>query len=188
MSLKIRKAMRNDAATIARVHVETWRSAYAGSVPNRYLLELSSEVEAVRWQRRIGQARSRETTLVAEVPSPTSSLLVGFVSGGPARRHSPPAKAEVYTLYVLDDYQNLGIGRALLTGLLRDLLARGYNDAFLWVLADNPARFFYQAMGGQAAGQQEEAFAGAKLKEEAYIWPDLVSWLIEDASDGDGRV
>ncbi len=187
MTLKIRKAMCIDSAAIAQVHVETWRSAYAGLVPDRYLLELSTDIQAMRWQRSIGQARTRETTLVAELPRVTGNRIVGFGSGGPARGRHAPAKAEIYTLYVADDHQNRGVGRALLTGLMRDLRARGYRDAFLWVLAGNPARFFYQSMGGQLAGQQMDHFAGVQIAEEAYLWPDLHAWLAEEASDENGR-
>ncbi len=191
MTLKIRKAMRIDSAAIARVHVETWRTTYAGLVPDQYLMELTPQIETARWQRRIGQAGSRNVTLVAELPSlgalkPGGKEVVGFVSGGPARTRSAPARAEIYALYVHEDHQDQGIGRALLTAVLRDFLARGYRDAFLWVLAGNPSRFFYQAMGGQLAGRQSEAFAGAQLEEEAYLWPDLISWLAEEASDSSG--
>ncbi len=187
MSLRIRKAMRADSAAIAKVHVETWRSTYAGLVPDSYLLGLSTDVQEARWQKSIAEARSGESSLVAERPGGNGHEVVGFATGGPARKRGSPARAEIYTLYVLDDHQNQGIGRALLTGLLRDLLARGYRDAFLWVVAENPARFFYQAMGGTMTSRQQEAFAGALLNEEAYVWPDLVSWLTEEASDHEGQ-
>ncbi len=188
MTLRIRKAMRIDSAGIADVHVETWRTTYAGIVPDRYLLELTPEIQTERWQQIITQARSGETTLVAELSKVTGNEIVGFASGGPSRKRGSPARAEIYTLYVLSDYQNQGIGRALLTGLLRDLHTRGFRDAFLWVVARNPARFFYQAMGGQLLMQQQEPFAGVLLDEEAYAWPDLESWLTEEASNREGRV
>lgn len=187
MSLRIRKAMRADSAAIAKVHVESWRSTYAGLVPDRYLLDLSTDIQTARWQTIIAQARSGECTLVAESPTANGFEVVGFASGGPSRKRGSPARAEVYTLYVLDDFHNLGIGRALLTGLMRDLLARGHRDAFLWVVSENPARFFYQAMGGQLTSRQQEPFAGVTLDEEAYVWPDLVSWLTEEASDREKR-
>ena len=47
------------------------------------------------------------------------------------------------------------------------------------MLAANPSRFFYEAMGGQRAGERQESFAGTELEELAYGWPDLESWLKE---------
>jgi hypothetical protein len=39
-----------------------------------------------------------------------------------------------------------------------------------WVLADNPARFFYERMGGKRAGERDENLWGATLHEIAYGW------------------
>jgi hypothetical protein len=52
----------------------------------------------------------------------------------------------------------------------------------VWVLAANPARFFYEAMGGARAGERLEEFAGTQLEELAYGWPDLESWLAQTKS------
>jgi hypothetical protein len=45
--------------------------------------------------------------------------------------------------------------------------------AHLWVLADSPSRFFYQAMGGIRIGERDERLWGAAVHEVAYGWPDL---------------
>jgi hypothetical protein len=45
------------------------------------------------------------------------------------------------------------------------------------VLADNPARFFYERMGGQRVAERTESFAGQDLAQFAYAWPDLEAWL-----------
>jgi hypothetical protein len=47
----------------------------------------------------------------------------------------------------------------------------------IWVLSANPARFFYEAVGGSAVAERREAFAGTLLDETGYAWPDLDSWL-----------
>ena len=178
MSLRVRPAVPGDAEGIGAVHVETWRATYPGLVPDRYLLDLSPAIQAQRWRTMI-QRPSAGEILVAEDPV---AGVVGFGSSGPARYRRAPARAEIFTLYVDVDHQGRGLGRALLTALLRGLHRNGYPDAFLWVLAGNPARFFYEAMGGRHLGRQKEAFAGALLEEEAYCWPDLSEWLTEGSS------
>ena len=80
---------------------------------------------------------------------------------------------EVYTLYVQQDHQGRGIGRRLLKRSLRALLGRGYPSALVWVLASNPARFFYQSMAGQRVGSRTEALWGVLVDEAAYGWRDI---------------
>ena len=53
----------------------------------------------------------------------------------------------------------------------------GCSEAMIWVLSGNPARFFYEALGGVAVAERKEAFAGTLLEETAYGWPDLAAWL-----------
>ena len=64
-----------------------------------------------------------------------------------------------------------------MAALFESLLAQGHGAAALWVLSGNPSRYFYEAMGGQAAAARKEAFAGVLLDETAYAWPDLKGWL-----------
>ena len=103
--------------------------------------------------------------------------VIGFGSCGSSRSRGLPYRGEVYTLYVADDWQDRGIGRALIAGLFQDLEARGHSDALIWVLSANPSRFFYEAVGGSAVAERQEAFAGVQLDETGYAWPDLTAWL-----------
>ena len=163
-----------DASDIAEVHIETWRATYAGLIPDAYLVGQSKERREVSWRELIGRRR-RATTLVVELPE---RRVIGFGDCGPTRDRQLPYSGEVYTLYVLPDWQNQGIGRRLLTGLFEELAAKGAHSAFLWVLSRNPTRFFYEAMGGEPVAERQENFAGATLDETAYAWPDLNGWLI----------
>ena len=172
----VREARAEDAAGIAHVHVETWRAAYAGLVPDAYLVGMSEQGQALVWQRLLS-SRGRESVLVAEAATANGPRLVGFGSFGRARRGTLPYKGEIYTLYVAGDWQGRGIGRRLLGGMFRAMVRDGLPDAFLWVLSSNPSRFFYEAMGGDRAAIRQEAFAGTLLDETAYAWPDLAGWL-----------
>jgi hypothetical protein len=46
MEFEVRRAVSGDAASIARVHVESWRSTYAGIVPEAYLRSLDVDLRA----------------------------------------------------------------------------------------------------------------------------------------------
>jgi len=67
---------------------------------------------------------------------------------------------------------------------LAKLKAGGLNEALVWVLSDNPARFFYEAMGARRAAERQERFAGVRLEEAAYAWGDLAAWLAERTGEG----
>ncbi len=86
-----------------------------------------------------------------------------------------------YALYVAIDWQGKGLGRRLLGALFSQLQGAGVSDAYLWVLAGNPARFFYETMGGTRVAERRESFAGTLLAEIAYGWPDLSVWPARQA-------
>jgi ribosomal protein S18 acetylase RimI-like enzyme len=170
---RIRRARPGDARGIARVHVETWRSAYAGILPDRVIVQMSVDEKAAAWRQLIQRQDAVEAVIVAEIED---GGIVGFASCGPAGPESmADYDGEVHTLYVLPDWQEQGIGRALLCGCFRVLASAQMAAACLWVLADNPSRFFYQAMGGTRIGERDERLWGTSVHEIAYGWPDLSS-------------
>ena len=168
--IKIRKATARDAKAIAGVHVDTWRDTYAGIIPDRILLGMSHRRHSAAWSVECGKRRDRHTVMVAE---DSRAGVVGFGSGGRARYVNLPYDGEVHTLYVLTDYRGQGVGKRLLGGLFGALLESGSRSALIWVLADNPARFFYQAMGGTWVAVRTEKLWGTSLPAMAYGWRDL---------------
>lgn len=171
----LRPALPRDADAIARVHVETWQNTYAGLVPSDYLARMSVARSSPQWHRAAAKAEKGNDLMVVEV----GGEVVGFVSFGPTRSPELPYGGEVYALYVAVDWQGQGLGRRLLATAVEALAKEGHAGAVVWVLAANPARFFYEAMGGERAGERLESFAGTELEELAYGWPDLESWLAQ---------
>jgi ribosomal protein S18 acetylase RimI-like enzyme len=166
--ITVRKEVEGDAQRIAEIYVETWRTTYAGTLPDRVLVGMSSERQAMSWGRSIRQGG--ELIYVAE-DAKAGVIAVG--SGGANRTKSSVFTGEVYTLYVHPDHQNQGIGERLLRRLFQALLEAGMGSAVIWVLAPNPSRFFYERIGGKRVGDRHEELWGTTLKEIAYGWPDL---------------
>ncbi len=179
--VRIRVARPGDAEAIASVQVETWRAAYAGVLPDEVLVKMSRQRHAAVWSRTIARHGSGEIVLVAE---DAGAGIVGFGSCGRARGENLPYEGEVYTLYVLHDHQGEGIGKGLLGALFRRLLKGGIESALVWVLAENPARFFYETMGGQRIAERREKLWGVVLPEAAYGWADLGRALAPAAAAG----
>lgn len=164
----IRPARPSDAPVIADIYAETWRTSYAGMVPDHVLIELSPTRIAISWRRAI--KRGHDTILVAV---DDTQCVIGFGSAGPNRDKVSRFDGEIYTLYVRPDFQNRGAGRHLLHGLFQAIVERGYRHCELWVLAANPSRFFYHAVAGTKCGEKYERIWGADVLELAYGWEDI---------------
>ena len=54
--MKIRPATAGDAAALARVHVDSWRTTYRGIVPDEALAHLSYERREQLWANQLEQA------------------------------------------------------------------------------------------------------------------------------------
>lgn len=181
-TVRLRPAKPSDARAIARIHVETWRATYPGMVPDQTLIGMTVDGKAAGWRRALQRSGQREIVLVAEAGEegpgdrprgdPRGDV-VGFASAGPNRDGRLAFAGEVQTLYVLPDWQNQGIGRQLLQGCFARLADQGIGSAVIWVLAENPSRFFYERMGGKRAGERDERLWGALLHEIAYGWSVL---------------
>ena len=164
--VSIRAATAEDAAAIAHVHVESWRSTYAGIVPDAYLAGLDETLRVKLWQEWLSGGA---VVLVAE----RKGEVVGFAHAGKIREAVETADAELYSLYLLQNAQGRGIGRGLLRVMAAVLRVQGFTSMALWVLERNQARGFYETCGGRLAASKVIEIGGARLMEVAYWWPDL---------------
>ncbi len=166
----LRRGQPNDAAAIASVHVESWRTTYAGLLPDGYLVGMNVTRCAALWSDVLVNRPCSEAVFVIDA---VPCGVVGFCSCGRARRDWPRSLrngGEVYTLYVDPDHQGAGYGRALLERGLAHLREAGFLDGVVWVLDGNPARFFYQALGAHLVMERSARFAGAAIRELGYKW------------------
>ena len=143
-------------------------------LPADYLKRLSVDALERRFRRRL--LRDSEFTLVAEL----DRRLVGYCGAGWSQAPGVRGEGEIYTLYLLNEAQGVGLGRALLTGAVRVLAARGAQSLLIWVLRDNePARRFYERLGGRAQDVGGEWVGGGLVASVGYRWADLEGWLAE---------
>jgi len=167
--VRIREATPSDAAAIARVHIDTWRSAYGGIVSADYLAHLSDAESEGVWRGILADAVSSRCLIVAA----HDTGVVGFVLGGPRRMGPRQYTGELQGIYILAAFQRRGIGRQLTLAVARRLLALG-NTMIVWVLADNgTARHFYETLGGQPVATDQVEIGGTSLSYLAYGWSDL---------------
>ena len=164
----VRPAEIGDAAAIAAVHVETWRTAYRGLLPDDFLASLDQAGYGERWKRTLADGSGR--IFVAE----DQGRIVGFASGGRERASEDGFSGELYAIYVFEEAQGRGHGRRLVQAVVQALREKGLPDMIVWVLRDNqPARHFYEQLGGVYVRAQPITIGSTLLQEVSYGWKSL---------------
>ena len=188
--ITIRRARPADSIAIGAVHVSAWRSTYPGILPDGYLARLSVSRQAAYYDTAI---RGAGSVFVAAASGSDAALgggprIVGFATSGHARRGSEIngrrlAEGEIETIYVLDDWRELGLGRRLMRAAAAQLADIGCRSVFLWVLRDNPSRWFYQRLGGKPVADARIQFAGQMLIQTAFVWDPIDRLLAASRMD-----
>lgn len=176
--ITIRPARVADAAAIAAVHVAAWRSAYPGILPDAYLARLSVRRQAAGYEATIRAGQVVHVAVASGLdtaPPGGPARVVGFATGGPARGAMAAglADGEIETLYVLDDWRERGIGRRLMRATAASLSARGCGSALVWVLRDNPSKWFYARLAGKPAAEARITVGGVGVMQTAYVWSPI---------------
>jgi ribosomal protein S18 acetylase RimI-like enzyme len=132
-----------DARRVAEVHVQAWRAAYVGIVPDEYLASLSIEKRETMWRDAI--EKQLPELLVARVDGDVA----GWVAFDTSRdKDAAAGTGEIWALYVDPAHWSSGVGRELWSRARERLLERGFNAISLWVLAANARAIrFYEAAG-----------------------------------------
>ena len=143
MSVDVRRATVADAEAVALVHLHTWQAAYRHVFPPEELDALPLEPRIRGWTQGFADPEGD-----------------GFVAGDPIcgfaflrRSDEEPEVGELEAIYVDPSAWGTGAGPALLAAGEQALRERGFGEAILWVLEDNPrARHFYVSAGWEHDG------------------------------------
>lgn len=120
--MRIRTAFANDAAAIARVHVDSWLTTYSGLVSEKYLQSLSVERRKLMWDSILEQLPPDQTLIVAETEE---QGIVGFLHAGNSREPEMGYDYEIYAVYLSAEVQGRGLGRKLFGRMEAEMRARG---------------------------------------------------------------
>ncbi len=156
--VSVRRATRDDAASIAGIHVDAWRHNYRGWIAETTLAGLDVAARAAAWRSQLEAGAVVFAGTHADIHADThTDELLGWVSVGPFRqsesarpevRTLTPGWVELYGFYVAPRAQGQGVGSALWQAALAWCLDQGYREVGLWVIAGNaPAVRFYQRCG-----------------------------------------
>ncbi len=168
--MTIREAVPADAQGIARVHVESWRTTYPGIMPQEHLDALSVTDRERTWHEILrGDGPAPTMVYVAETDG---GEIVGFVAGGAEKAGDADFRGEISGLYLLQSQQGRGLGRRLVQTFARRLSQDGYQTLLIWVNVHNPARRFYEALGGVLARTGQREIKGVTYDDSGYGWDE----------------
>jgi RimJ/RimL family protein N-acetyltransferase len=163
----VRLATTADAEAIAVVHVDSWRAAYRGIVPDSVLDRLSVERRAAVWRETIKRPGDERVWVVER-----DRRVIGFAATSPARDDDVAAgTGEVAAIYLDPAAWSTGLGRQLFGAAVDDLGRRKFGPLVLWVLtANRRARRFYEAAGWRPDGTTRMLdFDGTPIEEIRYV-------------------
>ena len=179
--LTLREGTEHDAAAIAQLHADSWRSAYRGMLSDEYLDNRVHLERAALWQQRFSeQAEKPFFVILAE----TENELAGFACVFPVEH--PTYGAFLDNLHVVPQRTGQGIGRRLLSAVAERLLTdEGRGGLYLWVIERNArARQFYAKAGALEVECTELSMPdGSRLNEVRCYWPHSARLLETDTAE-----
>lgn len=123
-------------------------------------------------ERLEGDEHARELLVVATL----DGEVVGFVHAGAARERRGDYDGELYALCVRPEHRKRGIGRALVTRAAEGLVGARLYSMAVWVPIENPARRFFERLGGERFAMRNTGTDEAPSIEIGYGWRDI-AWL-----------
>jgi ribosomal protein S18 acetylase RimI-like enzyme len=137
----IRKAITEDANGKGYVHYKSWIETYTGLFPDEIM-------EKITLKRSVKLAKEHpENTYVAI----WDQKIVGFACYIESRDTDLKNAGEIMAIYILNDFKNMGIGKALMKVCYKEL--SNFNSITVWVLESNEKAIgFYESEGFKKDG------------------------------------
>jgi GNAT superfamily N-acetyltransferase len=154
-----RDATEADIPELGKLHAITWAETYNAKNPNIQLRQY-------QWQKAFSEENDGSWFCILVVNA--KNELVGFAKGKINKdEHTSQLHGDLNKIYLLSDYQRIGLGKKLFTLVVQRFLSRGVNDMSLFGVPQNPSCAFHEAMGGERSYSEKGTFDGC------YRWPDL---------------
>jgi ribosomal protein S18 acetylase RimI-like enzyme len=160
----IRSATVGDAAAISSVHVASRDDAYAPLAVS-WPTDNASERTAM-WLEILRKQDEYPLVLVAEL----DGTVVGFVSGGSARRTEPGSELEIYVIHVHPAHRGRALGADLWSAACHALRGPALASMYVDTLAELRCCSFYERRGGHVAERRPIRFHGARRTHVTYRW------------------
>lgn len=164
MPILLRPAVPADCPTLAEIHAEGWRTAYAAFMPADFLARLDPVQDRQYIQEWIFNPQKPAIAFVAEV----EGALAGFIFAGPEDDEAPGEVGEIYKLFIRPAWQGLGLGRQLMDAALGELRRQGYTRVIIWTFQQARSGQFYRKLGYEIVRQVQNEIGGINYAVDIY--------------------
>jgi ribosomal protein S18 acetylase RimI-like enzyme len=167
--ITFRRPRPDEAAAMAKLHVQCWREAYSAIVPEGVSSRFDVAPMIVRWQEHL----SKDDRFIHAAFDGVEP--VAFINqGSPVEKIHDEMDGHIAALYVAQSHYRKGLGRTLMALSASDWVGKGGHSITLGVLAANTrARAFYESMGGRLLKTGFYDWHGFQLEDAIYVFEDL---------------
>jgi ribosomal protein S18 acetylase RimI-like enzyme len=159
-SFKIREVKPDDLPRLSALHVTAWKETY-WHVKNPPTYEIREQ----QWRE---QFKVTDQSWFCFVVENSKGELIGFAKGRAYHESElPEFSGELNKLYLLREYQRLGLGRRLVGYVVDRFLSQGITSMVLFADPQNPSCRFFEALGAGRLLAKNGEFHGG------YGWRDL---------------
>jgi GNAT superfamily N-acetyltransferase len=166
--MQTRVGMIADIKGLARVHYESWKTTYTGIFSDQVIANRTYEEVEANWRPRLEKKADKYQCFLAETGE---GEIVAFAECGVERTNNYQVDGELYTLYILEEYQKKGIGTELFKMAIGHLLEHEIRSMMTWVIKNNGSRIFYERHEGEVIAEQAVGDTG--IMEVAFAWRDI---------------
>lgn len=172
--MNLREADTEDIDAVARLHAESWRTAYRGYYRDAFLDGPVYDDRLSVWRDRLTSPVRNQHAIVAEDGGAIAGFACAFGDD------DPKWGTLLDNIHVDPERKRGGIGTRLIREIARwadhEYPGSGF---YLWVLEGNaPARRFYERLGAQNAQQAaSEPPGGGTVNGLRYVWPSPAALL-----------
>lgn len=157
----IRKAEKEDVMAISRIHVDGWKYAYKGILPEDFLQNRSYDEQRDKWNNRY--FNNKNTTELVLVAENDEGAVIGFISVDTVS-NIEGIDGSIGALYIDESNNNKGYGTALFKAAVEILKDQGSRSFVLTAFKENKkACSFYERLGGKPYKEKICNFGGAEV-------------------------
>ena len=158
----IRKAVKEDSYSIAKLIVESWQTAYKGLIGNDYLNSLSVLDRTDGWKNNILNQNEINHIYVYE----EDNKIFGVIRFGKPDNELSNYNSEIHVLYVEPSFKRKGIGTKLFNFAKKYFIEKNTTDMIIWCLKNSiPSIKFYEKMGGNIVSSRKAVIHNIELEE-----------------------
>jgi predicted acetyltransferase len=169
-NITIRAACLEDAESIVNMHIISWQETYQTIIEQDYLDQLPESYNArLEFRKKQLSTANKAVFFVVEL----AGKIIGFCEAGPSREKEYEG-GEIYAIYILEKYKNIGLGQMLWNKTVAYLQQNQLTPYTVLVLQDNiKARKFYEKNGGREIDKIICNIAGKEYLEIRYIFDKI---------------